>query len=867
MQRTSKNDLFWWRGIMGDSTMEIRRAAIAFLTILACAMVATQTNYFVVAGTHLIAALAPITACALLFGPRSALLVGALAGTAEMIHAQLLPLDVYERYFSSPINSIALFSLMGLVMGLLFARASGHIEEDDRKGFPALVVICALGSALFTFLFSVSVNAINALLNLELPSDILADFVGNREVVSQIVANCVMMVALSVSAAAVARRRETLAGRRTLRDTFQGWLAVVVASAYLLTASLSYTAVSAACRSNAEREMQGQIDYLIRQIEERDKLLDGVARQMPLADSAREELRQASVSGLASSLPTGEGGLVALADEGVIVSSNVSSLVGLPFADVVASGTSDGFDEGLFDQSRSSYWYFDQDLRASTGGSRLGYVRVAQSGSYQMLAALPASQIFAWRPWLMVAISAAFLALFAAMYAQASILLRNVVVDKIDATNETLSRITHGDLDQQVSVLEPKEFADLSQGINATVGSLKDAIAAESGRIERDLATARAIQESALPRNFPPYPEIEDFDIYASMAPAREVGGDFYDFFLVDDHTLGFAIADVSGKGIPASLFMMGAKAELASYISSGMALADAVQTVNWHLCQGNDTDMFMTAWAGTLDWKTGLLTFVNAGHNPPLLRHQGTWHWVRAKGGPLLGSFESARYTSTTMTLSKHDQLLLYTDGVSEAYCAEGEQYGDHRLERFCAAHPELHPRELIEAMSTELRAWTQDTEQSDDVTMLALEYGVAPETRGEITVPATIENLETVIDMIHGELAKRFCPIATQHQMDIALEELFVNVCHYAYADKGEVGPCRVSYLYRPYPSSITISLTDWGTPFDPLEQRDPTLPSSVQDAKIGGLGIFMTKRLTDELSYARDNDTNVVTFKKCW
>ncbi|MBQ9005443.1 MAG: SpoIIE family protein phosphatase [Atopobiaceae bacterium] len=867
MRDVGKDSLLRWQGVMADSPIEVRRASIGFLAILACAMVATQTNYFVIGGTHLIAAIAPITTCALLFGPLPAVLVGALAGTAEMIHAQLLPLDIYERYFAAPVNSIVLFALMGLVMGLMFARASSRIEEDERRGLPALVVICAIGSALFTLLFSVSVNAINSLLNFEIPSEILADFTSNHEVVSQILVNFAMMVALSLAAASLYRRRSRFERERTLRSTFQGWLAVVVSSAYLLTASLGYSAVSAVCRSSAEQQMQGQIDYLTYQLSERDKLLEGVARRAPITDAVRKELQQTSVSGLASNLPTSEGGVVALAVDGVIVSSNVSELVGEPFADVVAGGMAEGFDQALYDQARSTYWYFSQDLRSTSGASRLGFVRVAQSEAYQMMAALPASEVFAWRPWLMVAISVAFLSLFTAIYAQASLLLRNVVVDKIDETNETLSLITQGDLNQQVTVSEPSEFAKLSRGINATVGSLKEAIAAESSRIEGDLLTARTIQESALPRNFPPFPEIEDFDIYASMTPAREVGGDFYDFFLVGDHTLGFLIADVSGKGIPASLFMMAAKAQLARYVSSGMPLSDAVQTANWHLCQGNDADMFMTAWIATLDWKSGLLTFVNAGHNPPLLRHNGTWNWIKTKGGPLLGSFESARFHSTAMTLTKRDQLLLYTDGVNEAFGADGAQYGDHRLERLCAANTQLHPRELINAVSDDVKYWSEGAEQSDDITMLSLEYGVAPETRGEMTVPAELANLEKVIEMIHEELDRRYCPIVTQHQIDIAVEELFVNVCNYAYAEEEKVGPCQVSYLYRPDPNTITISITDWGTPFDPLKQEDPTLPSSVKEAKIGGLGIFMAKRLTDELTYRRDNDKNVVTFKKRW
>ena len=197
------------------------------------------------------------------------------------------------------------------------------------------------------------------------------------------------------------------------------------------------------------------------------------------------------------------------------------------------------------------------------------------------------------------------------------------------------------------------EFAHLSGGINATVDALKESIEEAETRIDRELTTAKAIQENALPSTFPPFPEIDRFDIYASMNPAREVGGDFYDFFLIDDHTLGFLVADVSGKGIPAALFMMAAKTEVGNYMASGMDLAQAVQSANYHLCQGNDAGMFVTVWAATLDYETGELTYVNAGHNPPLLRHDGQWSWLRKRSGLFVGTFETAKYRTYTLQLT----------------------------------------------------------------------------------------------------------------------------------------------------------------------------------------------------------------------
>ncbi|MBP3893661.1 MAG: SpoIIE family protein phosphatase [Atopobiaceae bacterium] len=457
--------------------------------------------------------------------------------------------------------------------------------------------------------------------------------------------------------------------------------------------------------------------------------------------------------------------------------------------------------------------------------------------------------------------------MFAALFAAVYLIIRNKVVQSIWQVNDTLDDISQGDLKATVEVTSTSEFASLSQGINTMVESLRHAIEAEATRIDQELDYARAIQEGALPRTFPPFPEVDAFDIYARMTPARVVGGDFYDFFLVNDHTLGFLIADVSGKGIPASLFMMAAKVELSTYMTNGMSLPDAVQATNWHLCQGNDSDMFVTIWAAMLDYDTGELTYVNAGHNPPLLRHDGTWSWLREKSGLFLGAFDSTTYRSHTITLEPEDQLLLYTDGVNEAFSADDEEYGNGRLEAFAASHANLHPQDLVNALHEDVMDWARGVPQSDDITILSLEYGVPPQAEGSITVPATIDQLENVLGFIREALRDRACPLATQDQLDIVIEELFVNVCSYAYEDQDEPGTATINYVYTVNPSRITIGITDSGKPFNPLWHADPKKPSSIGEAKVGGLGIMMVKRMTDDLSYIRDGDKNVVAFVKRW
>jgi anti-sigma regulatory factor (Ser/Thr protein kinase) len=168
---------------------------------------------------------------------------------------------------------------------------------------------------------------------------------------------------------------------------------------------------------------------------------------------------------------------------------------------------------------------------------------------------------------------------------------------------------------------------------------------------------------------------------------------------------------------------------------------------------------------------------------------------------------------------------------------------------------------------MREELRTWAIGAEQSDDITMLSLEFGVPPEASGSAELDATLDNLGAALDLVRAELGARHCPITVQHKVDIALEELFVNVCRYAYKGQDKPGKVRVDYVYNANPSAITVCLTDWGVPFDPLASADPLAPTSADDASIGGLGILMAKKSVDDMSYLRDDDANVLVFRKVW
>lgn len=317
---------------------------------------------------------------------------------------------------------------------------------------------------------------------------------------------------------------------------------------------------------------------------------------------------------------------------------------------------------------------------------------------------------------------------FAALFVMVYYLVKKLVVDNILRINGSLSEITGGNLETVVNVRSHEEFASLSDDINSTVDTLKRYIADAAARIDAELAFAKAIQHSALPSVFPPYPNRKEFGIWAQMDTAKEVGGDFYDFYLVDEDTLAFLVADVSGKGIPAAMFMMTAKTLLKSYAESGMEVNEVLTHANNKLCEGNDAGMFVTAWMGFLNTKTGALSYANAGHNPPLIRHaDGTVTYLKSRPGLVLAGMEGIRYRKNELQLAPGDVLYLYTDGVTEATDLHNELYGEDRLLK--TVEQNADPQLLCDRVKADVDAFVGQAPQFDDITMLTLAYYGSPE------------------------------------------------------------------------------------------------------------------------------------------
>ena len=247
----------------------------------------------------------------------------------------------------------------------------------------------------------------------------------------------------------------------------------------------------------------------------------------------------------------------------------------------------------------------------------------------------------------------------------------------------------------------------------------------ESSRLETELSLATTIQSDMLPNIFPAFPEREEFDIYASMDPAKEVGGDFYDFFFVDDTHLGMAIADVSGKGIPAALFMMVSKIVIQQYTMQGLGPKAALEAANRTVCENNKEDMFVTVWLGVLTLETGELKAANAGHECPAIGKPGKgFSLLKDPHGLVIGAFEYSKYKEYEIQLEPGDKLFVYTDGVPEAGGTRSDMYGTERMLKALNSCPDAEPEELLKRMRADVDAFVGDEPQFDDLTMLCLRY-----------------------------------------------------------------------------------------------------------------------------------------------
>ena len=372
----------------------------------------------------------------------------------------------------------------------------------------------------------------------------------------------------------------------------------------------------------------------------------------------------------------------------------------------------------------------------------------------------------------------------------------------------------------------------------------------------KELKMATDIQLAAIPSVFPPFPDETSFDIWASMDTAKEVGGDFYDFYFTGSDRVLFLVADVSGKGVPAAMFMMRAKALIKSVAQTGKPIGQAFEEANDALCEGNTSNTFVTAWAGELNIRTGHVSYVNAGHNPPIVRLGGKVEYLRSRPSLVLGAMAGARYRVQELQLEPGDAIYLYTDGIVEQHNAAGELYGEDRLIETVSGCAKRRDG-LLSTVIDDVRRHAAGVEQADDCTQLVLRYRGQPDTFSREYRP-TMDDLAKA----SADLAKALegVPADCANIMMVAADEIFANIVRYSGATDWTLAVERTRH-----PDGVRLVITDNGKPFDPLSHRDPDTTLCADEREVGGLGILIVKKTMSPVVYRRNNDRNILTMGK--
>ena len=493
-----------------------------------------------------------------------------------------------------------------------------------------------------------------------------------------------------------------------------------------------------------------------------------------------------------------------------------------------------------------------------TIGNKPCYCMYSKVNNFVVLVAMTEEEVFFTKKASVYMLAFMETIVFAIFFATIFVLVKVLVVKNIRKINTSLSQITDGDLNVTVDVRDNEEFASLSDDINSTVTTLKHYIDEAAARFDKDLEIAKQIQQSALPSVFPPYPNRKDFSIYASMNAAKEVGGDFYDFYLVDENHLAFVVADVSGKGIPGAMFMMTSKTLIKSFAESGLPVHEVLTNVNTQLCQNNEAGMFVTAWMGILDLQTGLIKFANAGHNPPLVKHKdGSYEFLKGKVNFVLAGMDMVKYKEQELQLQPGDEIYLYTDGVTEAHNSNNELFGENRLLESLNSTKGMSVEDICKKVKEDVDAFVCDAEQFDDITMLCVQLNEIDSYNG-ITVVPSMETVPQVAEFMEAEMEKFEISPKISMKMLIAIDEIYSNIVRYSGATEAIVS-------IKKSDNTLKLQFKDNGKPYNPLDSKEPDITASAEDRSIGGLGIFMVKKMLDKVEYKYVDNYNILTLTK--
>lgn len=450
------------------------------------------------------------------------------------------------------------------------------------------------------------------------------------------------------------------------------------------------------------------------------------------------------------------------------------------------------------------------------------------------------------------------------------------LTEPIHSLTDEVTRWDGSDRDSHIDLRTGDEIEDLGNAFNDMIAQINEytqnisAMTAEKERIRTEIQVASHLQADMLPEVKGIYAERNDFTIAASMVPAKGVGGDFYDFFLLDEEHLALVIADVSGKGIPAALFMVESRTMIRSRLMTigkgDRGLSDVVEDINRSLCDNNKELMFVTAWIGVLNIVSGEVDFVNAGHCRPLIyRKNGSCEYETTFCGMMLAGMADTTYRQGHLKLDKGDILFLYTDGVTEAAGPDKKLYGEQRLKQTAEDAGRVPPQELLDVLWNAVDGFRGEEPQFDDITMLAVSWwGRGFEEKTDVPV---MGNIQAFLDFMEKILNDSAVPVKTAVKIHVTVDEIFSNICYYSGATEVTMG-VRVSGKKdggKVQKQEITIYFEDDGIPYNPLDRPDPDVTEILGRRKEGGLGIYLIKKRMDRVEYEYINDRNRLTIYK--
>ncbi len=383
-------------------------------------------------------------------------------------------------------------------------------------------------------------------------------------------------------------------------------------------------------------------------------------------------------------------------------------------------------------------------------------------------------------------------------------------------------------------------------------------IKVQQERMQEELNVARDIQLSMVPKVFPEYDAVE---IFARLEPAREIGGDLYDAFMIDSESLCLCVGDVSGKGAPAALFMAMTKTLIKSYASSDLSTASIMTRVNDELCENNDESLFVTVFLAILNINTGELRFTNAGHNYPyIIKADKSLVTLKQKHGPIVAAMEELSYREDIITLDRDDLLFLFTDGVTEAMNHNEELFGEKRLENFLVNSDVKDVKATIDGLLQEVALYEDGSLQTDDITVLACYYsGRDIIASSEISITNSHEEIEKIVKHFDAFCEANSIDMGCNQKINLALDDLVNNIISYGYKDDEEHS---ISVRFTLFKSELMVVVEDDAIPFNPFAGDDVDTSLSIDEREIGGLGIHLVKKLMSSYDHDRKANKNLVT-----